>query len=207
LESVDVSNTLASMTSLGPTTPRNRVSAAPATSGQPVITRVSWRATESMDYSAWAREGGRIGALARGSAWWLGDWLYFGTAKWGDRYAKAARITGYDAKTLRNMRYVASKFPTSLRRDNLTWSHHALVAGHTPEEQDYWLDRATRDSFSVEDLRAELRRAKRQLEAASAPAERNVIVSAHKDRDNEGPPENAVRCPQCGCQLDAELAP
>lgn len=203
--SLRFSGTVAWMTALRPTTPRSHASERSVLKDLPTITRVSWRAAADMDYVSWAREGGRIGALARGSAWWLGDWLHFGTAKWGDRYAKAARITGYDAKTLRNMRYVASRFPPSLRRDNLSWSHHALVTGHTPEQRTYWLDRATQDGFSVEDLRMELRRAKKELEVKESPGGRVADTVARRAPD-EGIC-GAIRCPQCGSQLETRLAP
>src|SRR5580693_1989170 len=93
------------------------------------ISGVAWTGSESMEYHDWVFEGRRIGAMGRGSPWWVGDWILYGTARWGERYAEAVKITGYDAKSLRNMRYVASRFDLSLRRDALSWSHHALLAG------------------------------------------------------------------------------
>ncbi len=169
-----------------------------------------------MDYTAWAREGGRIGALGKASAWWIGDWLRYGTEKWGERYAKAAKITGYDPKTLRNLRYVASRFDPSLRRDKLTWSHHSLLASLPPDEQAYWLDRSVADGFSVEDLRMELRLAQKQLHgganeiapaddagptiAAEAQTARNsdLVVSAHSPTASS----STLLCPVCGCVID-----
>ncbi len=104
---------------------------------------------------------------------------------------EAVKITGYDAKSLRNMRYVASRFELSLRRDNLTWSHHALLAAFEADQQRYWLDRATADKFSVDDLRIELRSARMGRYAASAL--------------EDGPPtlgEIAILvCPKCGHEI------
>ena len=37
---------------------------------------------------------------------------------------EASRITGLDAKTLRNIAYVAARFDLSRRRDKLTWTLH-----------------------------------------------------------------------------------
>jgi hypothetical protein len=166
--------------------------------GKPVLTRVAWIPNDALDYAAWVQEGGRIGSFARGSAWWLGDWLHYGTEKWGERYAKAAKITGYDPKTLRNMRYVASRFDLSLRRDNLTWSHHALLASLSADERAYWLDRSVNDSFSVDDLRMELRRSKKEEEADGAEA----------DADDYGEPtkSGALLCPKCGYEIEADSA-
>lgn len=121
------------------------------------ISAVCWNAPEQLEYRAWVLEGRRIGLMCRGSPWWIGDWLLYGNARWGEMYAAAAKITGYDPKSLRNMRYVASRFQVSLRKDNLTWSHHAVLASLDPGRQRYWLERACHDRLSVEDLRAELR--------------------------------------------------
>ena len=51
--------------------------------------------------------------MSRVSSWWVGDWLQYGTSKWGEKYSEAARITGYDVKTLRNIVYVAKRFSLS----------------------------------------------------------------------------------------------
>ena len=125
------------------------------------ISAVAWTPKADIGYRDWIVEGRRIGAMGRASPWWVGDWLVYGEARWGERYTEAARITGYDKKTLRNLRYVASRFDLSLRRDNPTWTHHMLLAALEPDEQKYWLDRALADGLSVDDLRIELRSAGR----------------------------------------------
>jgi hypothetical protein len=177
------------------------------------LTTVAWIAQHELAHEQWVFEGKRIGAIARGSAWWIGDWLLYGTRRWGERYAEAAKVTGYDPKSLRNMRYVASRFQLSLRRDNLTYSHHALLAGFDAEQQCHWLDRAAKDRLSVEDLRIELRTARREAEAAQrgqetdglergrpVDAERLPTAVAQKSRSSSGAGEvsRIIRCPQCG---------
>jgi hypothetical protein len=121
------------------------------------LARVAWTPKSDLDYRGWVAAGHRLGAIGRGSQWWIGDWIRYGASRWGEKYAEAARITGYDPHTLRNMAYVASRFDLSLRRDNLTWSHHALLVSLDHREQNYWLDRAGHDRLSVADLRCELR--------------------------------------------------
>ncbi len=105
---------------------------------------------------------------------------------------QAAKLTGYDVHSLRNMAYVASRFDPSLRRDDLTWSHHALLAALEPDAQRYWLERAARDRLSVADLRLELRAA-RCVEQSPATTARNRTLAA------------AV-CPNCGFRIDARVA-
>jgi hypothetical protein len=130
--------------------------------------------------------------MGRCCQWTIGDWIRYGHAKFGERYAPAARITGYDVQTLMNMVHVASRFDVSRRRKGLSWSHHETVASLEPDQQDYWLDRAVTERFSVADLRLELRASRRKH-------------TTKLDEDSCGPAtmymrgqEVLVTCPTCG---------
>jgi hypothetical protein len=173
---------------------QSREALAPRHTRRASLSLVAWIPIGDMEYPSWVLEGRHIGATGRGSPWWLGDWLHYGTAKWGERYADAAKITGYDPKSLRNMRYVASRFKPSLRRDNLTWSHHALLVALTPDAQTYWLDRAAADKFTVNDLRIELRGAHRSPHAGAG----GRSLSPTTDEDTS---QTELQCPRCGYQL------
>jgi hypothetical protein len=128
--------------------------------------------------------------MSRVSNWWVGDWLQYGSARWGEKYVEAARITGYDVKTLRNIAYVARHFDLSRRRDTLTWSHHAEVAMLDPNEQDKWLDRAVADRLAVADLRIELRRTQR--------GDKAVTCDEKGERHRADEPSSSLVCPNCG---------
>jgi hypothetical protein len=80
-------------------------------------------------FDVWEAAGARIGADAIASAWWLGDWLAFGQAKYGRRYEAAVAATVLDSQTLRNYAVVARRFKLSRRRDDLRFQHHAEVCG------------------------------------------------------------------------------
>ncbi len=179
---------------------RRESSSSPAVLGQPASrSAVAWIPNGDMERPTWIREGRLVGAVGRGSPWWIGDWLLYGTAMgWGERYSEAAKITGYDAKSLRNMRYVSSRFKLSLRRDNLTWSHHVLVAAAEPDEQKYWLDRAVADKFSVDDLRIELRGARRSSRPRCDVAE-DVSEELVGGEMPVGP--RTLTCPHCGREV------
>lgn len=110
-----------------------------------------------------------------GLRWAVGDELIDGEREYGDDFAQAldpADDAGYwSQKTLRNLRYVAGKVDASRRRDNLTWGHHACVAGLSPDLQDELLQAAEAGALSVQDLRRlvrDVRKAERQDETAAS---------------------------------------
>lgn len=129
------------------------------------LTATCWCSQTDLGLREWAEQGRGLGVIGRGVGWWLGDWLRYGNQRFGERYARASRITGYDVQTLTNMVYVASRFEPDERREALSYSHHAQVAACPPEERGQWLDRAESERLSVRYLREEMRRA-RLLEAA-----------------------------------------
>ena len=118
------------------------------------LTPTSWSPHATMSFADWVEQGRRLGEVGRGAGWWIGDWLHYGNAAYGERYARAARVTGYDIQTLMNMVYVASHFDPPRRRQSLSWSHHAEVVALAPAEQDRWLDRAEAERLSIFAARA-----------------------------------------------------
>lgn len=124
---------------------------------QRVFGSVAWQPQRALDLDEWVYHGVRLGAIGRGVAWWIGDWVNYGNARFGEKYVRAARITGYDLQSLMNMAYVASRFGISRRRENLSWSHHAEVAPLSEPEQELWLNIAAERRLSVRSFRAELR--------------------------------------------------
>jgi hypothetical protein len=144
-----------------------------------------------LDKRRWLEVGRALGRLGRYNRWWVGDWLLYANRKWGEMYVEAARVTGYEYGSLRNLASMSQKFAFSRRRDNLSWGHHADVAGLTTAEQDHWLDRAVELGLTRQDLRIELRSAKRL--AAARSTEDEPIV---RERDRW-----TVRCPKCGDEL------
>jgi hypothetical protein len=167
-------------------------------SGSPVaLTRVSWHPRRELGASDWLRQGRWLGSLGRTIGWWLGDWLRYGTAHYGERYTTAARVTGYDEHTLMNMAYVASKFDISRRREKLSFSHHAELAALPPIDQERWLERAQQEELSVHALRTELRR-----EADTGHPSSARLRSSRSRARLSAPPKDsgatAVVCPECG---------
>jgi hypothetical protein len=169
---------------------RSKVTRVPeAGSTQGALSKIAWVPQRDLDHTAWVATGRRLGTIGRCSQWWIGDWVRYGTARWGEKYAEAARVTGYDVASLRNMAWVASRFDLSLRNDKLTWSHHVLLAPLEPEEQREWLRRASDERLSVADLRLELRALRQgEGEPQETPA-------------NGGSSDEVAVCPHCGHSL------
>jgi hypothetical protein len=151
------------------------------------LTRVAWTPHGDVGLAQWAAVGRRFGEIGRCSQWWLGDWILYGNQRFGERYTRAVKLTGYDVQSLMNMVYVASRFVVSRRRESLSWSHHAALAAMDVAEQERWLDRAGTERLSVADLRVALR-SHRRGPTADAP-----------DRQLPAPAdEKALVCPNCG---------
>lgn len=156
------------------------------------LTRVGWMPSTSLGLAEWSAVGRRFGEIGRCSQWWLGDWIHYGNTKFGERYSRAVKLTGYDVQSLMNMVYVASRFEISRRRENLSWSHHATLAALDVDEQDHWLSRAIADKLSVADLRVELRGSHRTRSVAAADGDTNGESPEH-DGDRQ-----ILVCPNCG---------
>ena len=176
---------------------RSRASVPGRVKGGPPI---AWTPHHKLDAHEWAAAGQRIGAVGRCIQWLLGDWIAYGNVKFGERYARAAKITGYDTQTLMNMVYVASRFPVSRRRENLSWSHHETLAALELEECDLWLDRSVTHRWSVADLRMMVRASRRQ---GQVKADRRSMGGAD-ERHTVPAAGTVVSCPRCGEQVSLE---
>jgi hypothetical protein len=162
------------------------------------LTTTSWSSASDLAPEGWVGWGRWLGMVDRASGWWLGDWVRYGNARYGERYKLAARITGYDGHTLMNMAYVASRFETSRRREELSFSHHAEVAALPREAQDLWLDTAVIAQLSVRALREEVKRSAREAEA---PAEGST--RRNRRRAQAAPAAHIVECPSCGHEFSS----
>jgi len=166
---------------------------------------VMWRPKRALERHEWLVVGRRLGGVSRCNQWWLGDWVRYGAEKWGEKYTQAAKITGYDPRSLANMASIAAAFDSSRRRDDLTWSHHVAVAALSEQEQERWLDRAAAERLSVADLRTELRASPKGAERVAVAAE---VEEVPVGEPSAGVPERGsgtnVLCPQCGYRLARE---
>lgn len=127
-----------------------------------------------MSIDRWMMLGNFLGRIDRASRWWVGDWLNFGEAVYGEaasqgvdstnseRYSEAERVTGLDHGTLMNIRSVCGRVTKDRRRKELGFWIHAEVAALEPEDQVEWLQRAIDEGWTKSQLRDAIKEAKGQ---------------------------------------------
>lgn len=105
-------------------------------------------------FDDWLVMGRRLCAGQRVVNWWIGDWWAAGSHRYGERAKAAAEgIFGKEFKTLANAASVCRAFESSRRREALSWSHHAEVAGLDPNKADAILTKAEEEGWSKKDVR------------------------------------------------------
>lgn len=122
-----------------------------------------------LTFGEWIGVGQRLQRLNEAAAWWLGDWLVYGEWCYGAKYRTAVAQLGLSYDRLRDYAYVAGNVPRAIRRADLGFYHHRLVAKLDPDLQREWLRRA-----------AEAKWTKRQLEQAIAGSVPHPVGSAER---------------------------
>lgn len=106
----------------------------------------------------------------------IGDAILLGEQLFKEQAYQAIELIGLSEKGRLEYVRVAAKVPRSVRRKDLSWSHHRAVAALKPPEQRQWLRKAADERLSHHALREEL-------------------------RDGAGQPEVQASCPTCGRPL------
>ncbi len=127
----------------------------------------------------------KVVRLERGAQWWVGDLLAFGEerAAYGEMYTAAKKATGRSVPTLKSYAWVSRKIAPSVRRADLPWRSHRLVAPLPEEEQRRWLKLADDGGWTSEELDRELRGAGK---------------AGKKTEFADPDPDTEYRCPACG---------
>lgn len=111
---------------------------------------------KGQSFEEWLIVGQQLASANKVLNWWIGDWWAAGSHRYGERAKMAAQgMFGREFSTLASMASVCRSFTTCRRRQHLSFSHHAEVAGLRPEQADKLLDRAEREHWSRSDIRAE----------------------------------------------------
>jgi hypothetical protein len=125
-------------------------------------------------FDEWVAIGRRLCLGSQAINWHIGDWWAFGNHRYGARAKVAAEgIFEREFQTLMNTASVCRSFPTSRRREGLSFSHHAEVASLDPKTADALLDRAEGDGWSRNDLRRNIQSAQSQRQR---PVSDNYLI-------------------------------
>lgn len=120
------------------------------------ISTTGWVPQRDLSFAEWEEVGHTLQHIGRAWQWWVGDWLNYGEAKYGETYAQAIDITGLGYDAVANAAWVAAAINSSTRVETLSWTHHRLVAHLDSERQRFWLERAQREGLSSRELQAEI---------------------------------------------------
>jgi N6-adenosine-specific RNA methylase IME4 len=112
---------------------------------------------DGLSFDDWQRVGETLGRIGRAHQWWIGDWLNYGEAAYGEKYAQAINETGYEYQTVADIAWTSKAVEVSRRRESLSFSHHREVAPLPPREQTDWLDKAERFGWSKAELRKQIK--------------------------------------------------
>lgn len=151
------------------------------------VTETGLQLRGGLSLDEWRAVGDTLRRVESGALWWVGDWLAYGEKSYGGTYTAAAEATGYEYDTVKRSKWVAEQFELCRRRHDLPWSHHLEVAAMEPAVADAWLRRAHEGQWSRDELRRQIKAAKRQtklkelddiaaVEAKAAAGVYDVIV-------------------------------
>jgi len=124
------------------------------------VTPVSWQPPAELTFEEWTAIGNTLQQVGASLNWWIGDWLNYGERKWGEMYAQAVEVTGWDYQRLADTKYVALHVEFSFRNENLSWTHHRHVASLPPEEQAEWLELAAANGWRSGQLKDAIKASK-----------------------------------------------
>lgn len=121
------------------------------------VTATSLQIPENTTIDDWNEIGDSLKMFYKANKFWIGDWLNFGERKYGEMFSQALNETDFEYHTLQNYKWVAGKIEMSLRKDNLSFTHHNLVAGMERENQRKWLELAEKHQWGTRQLTEQLK--------------------------------------------------
>jgi hypothetical protein len=87
----------------------------------------------------------------------IGDAIILGEHLYREEAYQAIEAMGLSVDARREYVRVSQQVPRSLRREDLSWSHHRAVAPMKPKEQRQWLKAASEAGMSHHELREAIR--------------------------------------------------
>ncbi len=115
-----------------------------------------------LSYAEWEAAGVSLRFMHKNINWWVGDWLVYGEAAYGQEAYQAcldglAALLGREAESVGQCAWVAARFPPAARQAGLSWSHHraVLLDNLAPEAGRALLADAAANAWTVAELSAQ----------------------------------------------------
>jgi hypothetical protein len=147
------------------------------------ITATSWKPDRELTFEEWEQAGKTLQQIGRAWQWWVGDWINYGEARYGEKYAQAIDLTGLGYEAVANAAWVAGAVEPSTRVETLSWTHHRHVAHLDPLAQREWLGRAAEQSLSTRELRTAIAQDRVLDERVAEGRYRTIVVDHSPSRD------------------------
>jgi hypothetical protein len=147
-------------------------------------TPVSLEFPDPLEYEPWRQVVIKSVQVHDASNWWIGEGLNYGEGRFGEQFAQVIGEAKISEDKAQICMYVARTVDPSIRRKELTWSHHREVTKMEPADQVVWLQTAIDRDYSVRDLH----------EAIHGPK----TIAAPADPDGgEGGGSEPAKCQAC----------
>lgn len=146
--------------------------------GKFTLTRCGLIGEEEATQDEWEYLGVILRQLNVSIQWLIGDWLVYGQSRFPNDREEIARLLDLDLHTLDNYAWVARSVPYSLRKESLSFGHHALIAALPENEQSGWLEEAETHQWSVAALRSRIANQQKPTPLSRGVAARVAKISA-----------------------------
>jgi hypothetical protein len=111
---------------------------------------------KGLTYDDWRRVVAQVLGMGTAASWWIGDALSHGEWHYGTKYREVLAEIEIEYDRIRDYVYVSGNVPPAVRRADLTWKHHRVVAKLVPNEQEQWLEQAAEESWTYRRLGEEI---------------------------------------------------
>ena len=112
-----------------------------------------------VSFSEWKKVGETLADMQNSIPWWVGDWINYGEAKYGETYSQGLTLWNHAYQSLVNMAYVARQYPPETRT-GLSWTHHRYAASLPLEERSGLLEKALKEEWTSRQLQTEVAKIK-----------------------------------------------
>ena len=114
---------------------------------------------EEVSFDRWVDTGRTLADMHSSIPWWVGDWINYGEANYGETYSQGLALWDYGYQTLSNMAWVARQYPPETRT-SLSWTHHRYAASLEVEERTKLLEKAKEEEWTSRQLQIEVAKLK-----------------------------------------------